>query len=77
MYGLTLSHEYQDIIKDCWNVYHDWMTVLLDEPKLFLPRPIKDDALIYSKKMLWHLYYLFVPRKETNGNNGFGVVFFF
>jgi hypothetical protein len=67
MYGLTLSHEFQDIIKDCWNVYHDWLTILLDEPKLFLPRPIKDDALLYSKKMLWHLYNIFVPRKDANG----------
>lgn len=66
MYGLTLSHEYQDIIKDCWNVYHDWLTVLLDEPKVFIPKPIRQDPLFYSKKILWHLFNLFVPRKETN-----------
>ncbi len=67
MYGLTLSHEHQDIIKDCWNIYHDWLTVLLDEPKTFVPRPIRADPIFYSKKMLWHLYSLFVPRKEPNG----------
>jgi hypothetical protein len=65
MYGLTLSHEHLDIIKDCWNVYHDWLSVLLDEPKAFVPQPIKDDPIYYSKKMLWHLYHLFVPRKES------------
>jgi hypothetical protein len=66
MYGLTLSHEYQDTIKDCWNVYHDWLSVLLDEPKPFVPQPIKEDPLLYSKKMLWHLYHLFVPRRDFN-----------
>jgi hypothetical protein len=66
MYGLTLSHEYQDTIKDCWNVYHDWLSVLLDEPKPFVPQPIKDEPLLYSKKMLWHLYHLFVPRRDLN-----------
>ena len=66
MYGLTLSHDHQDIIKDSWNVYHDWLSVLLDEPKPFVPQPIKDDPMLYSKKMLWHLYHLFVPRKEAN-----------
>ena len=65
MYGLTLSLEYQDIIKDCWLVYHDWLTVLLDEQKQFLPQAIKDDPINYSKKMLWHLYSLFIPRKDA------------
>ena len=69
MYGLTLSHDYQDIIKDCWNIYHDWLTVLLDEPKKFLPQAIKDEPILYSKRMIWHLYNLFVPRKEPNGRN--------
>jgi hypothetical protein len=65
MYGLTLSHEHQDIIKDCCHIYHDWLTVLLDEPRPFVPQPIRDDPIFYSKKMLWHLYHLFVPRKDT------------
>lgn len=65
MYGLTLSHEFQDTIKDCWNVYHDWLCVLLDEPKPFLPQPIRDEPILYSRKMLWHLYHLFVPRKDS------------
>ena len=65
MYGLTLPLEYQDIIKDCWNVYHDWLSVLLDEQKHFLPQTIKDDPINYSRKMLWHLYALFIPRKES------------
>jgi len=64
MYGLTLSLEYQEIIKDCWNVYHDWLSVLLDEPKQFVPQAIRDDPLNYSKKMLWHLYHLFTPRNK-------------
>jgi hypothetical protein len=68
MYGLTLSLEHQDIIKDCWYIYHDWLSILVDESKPFLPQPIKDEPLIYSKKMLWHLYHLFVPRREAQGN---------
>jgi len=67
MYGLTLSNDYQDIIKDCWYVYHDWLSVLLDEPKAFVPLPIREEPIIYSRKMLWHLYHLFVPRKESTG----------
>ena len=62
MYGLTLSHEHQEIIKDCWHVYHDWLSVLLDEPRPFVPQPIRDEPLMYARKMLWHLYHLFVPR---------------
>lgn len=65
MYGLTLSHDFQDIIKDCWSVYHDWLCVLLDDPKPFLPQPIRDEPIWYSRKMLWHLYHLFVPRKDA------------
>jgi len=65
MYGLTLSLEYQDTIKDCWNVYHDWLSVLLDDKKPFLPQVIKDDPINYSRKMMWHLYALFIPRKES------------
>ena len=65
MYGLTLSHEYQDTIKDCWNVYHDWLTVLLDEPRAFVPQPIRDEPVVYARKMLWHLYHLFVPRRDS------------
>ena len=65
MYGLTLSHDFQDTIKDCWNVYHDWLCVLLDDPKPFLPQPIRDEPILYSRKMLWHLYHLFVPRKDA------------
>jgi len=64
MYGLTLSLEYQETIKDCWNVYHDWLSVLLDEPKQFVPQAIRDDPINYSKKMLWHLYHLFTPRNK-------------
>ena len=67
MYGLTLAHEHQEIIKDCWCVYHDWLSVLLDEPKQFVPQAIKDDPIIYARKMLWHLYHLFVPRKDPQG----------
>jgi hypothetical protein len=64
MYGLTLSHEHHEIIKDCWHIYHDWLSVLLDEPRSFLPQPIRDEPIMYARKMLWHLYHLFVPRRE-------------
>jgi hypothetical protein len=64
MYGLTLSHDHHDIIKDCWHIYHDWLSVLLDEPRAFIPQPIRDEPVYYARKMLWHLYHLFVPRRE-------------
>ena len=70
MYGLMLSLEHQEIIKDCWNVYHDWLSVMLDEPKPFVPHAIRDDPVHYSKKMLWHLYHLFIPRREVAGASG-------
>lgn len=69
MYGLTLSHDHQDIIKDCWHVYHDWMTVLLDEPRAFVPQPIRDEPGLYAKRMLWHLYHLFVPRLSASSSS--------
>ena len=65
MYGLQLSHEHQDIIKDCWNIYHEWLSILLDEQKIFLPQPIRDSPGQYFKKMLWHLYHLFVARPSN------------
>jgi hypothetical protein len=65
MYGLTLSLEHHEIIKDCLNIYQDWLSILTDKPNSFIPQPIRDNPVIYSRKMLWHLYHLFVPRRDT------------
>ncbi|XP_066254147.1 ral GTPase-activating protein subunit beta isoform X7 [Euwallacea similis] len=62
-FGLSLSLAEHDTIKDCVNVYCEWLTALLSEPKVCVPKPIVEDPNLYAKKIISHLHYLFVPRK--------------
>ncbi|CAH1959125.1 unnamed protein product [Acanthoscelides obtectus] len=62
-FGLSLSLTEHEAIKDCVNVYCEWLTALLPNPKICVPQPILDDPNLYSRKMISHLHYLFVPRK--------------
>ncbi|XP_030759935.1 ral GTPase-activating protein subunit beta isoform X2 [Sitophilus oryzae] len=62
-FGLSLSLSEHDAIKDCVNVYCEWLTALLPEPKICVPKPIIEDPNIYARKIISHLHYLFVPRK--------------
>ncbi|ENN80658.1 hypothetical protein YQE_02924, partial [Dendroctonus ponderosae] len=62
-FGLSLPLVEHDAIKDCANVYCEWLTALLPEPKICVPRPITEDPNSYARKMISHLHYLFVPRK--------------
>ncbi|KAJ8919438.1 hypothetical protein NQ315_016536, partial [Exocentrus adspersus] len=62
-FGLSLPLSEHEAIKDCVNVYCEWLTALLPSPKVCVPQPIIDDPNIYSRKIISHLHYLFVPRK--------------
>lgn len=62
-FGLSLPLVEHEAIKDCVNVYCEWLTVLLPEPKICVPKPIIEDPNIYARKIISHLHYLFVPRK--------------
>ncbi|XP_066140830.1 ral GTPase-activating protein subunit beta isoform X3 [Euwallacea fornicatus] len=62
-FGLSLPLVEHDTIKDCVNVYCEWLTALLSEPKVCVPEPIVEDPNLYAKKIISHLHYLFVPRK--------------
>ncbi|XP_074039453.1 ral GTPase-activating protein subunit beta isoform X2 [Leptinotarsa decemlineata] len=62
-FGLSLPLSEHEAIKDCVNIYCEWLTSLLPNPKLCVPQPILDDPNIYARKIIGHLHYLFVPRK--------------
>ncbi|XP_044749907.1 ral GTPase-activating protein subunit beta isoform X2 [Coccinella septempunctata] len=62
-FGLSLPLLEHESIKDCVNVYCEWLTALLPTPKICVPKPIIDDPNIYCQKIISHFYYLFIPRK--------------
>ncbi|XP_049826190.1 ral GTPase-activating protein subunit beta isoform X3 [Aethina tumida] len=62
-FGLSLPLSEHEAIKDCVNVYCEWLTALLPNPKICVPKPIMDDPNMYSRKIISHLHYLFIPRK--------------
>ena len=61
-YGLALPFSDHDTIKDCVNIYCEWLSALLPEPKASVPLPIAQDPNLYARKIVQHLYHLFVPR---------------
>ncbi|XP_065095233.1 ral GTPase-activating protein subunit beta isoform X7 [Ochlerotatus camptorhynchus] len=61
-HGLSLPLSEHDIIKDCVNIYCEWLTALLANPKISVPKPICDDPNTYVRRIIKHLYNLFVPR---------------
>nr|XP_029720270.1 ral GTPase-activating protein subunit beta isoform X6 [Aedes albopictus] len=61
-HGLSLPLAEHDIIKDCVNIYCEWLTALLPNPKISVPKPICDDPNTYVRRIIKHLYNLFVPR---------------
>ncbi|XP_052767273.1 ral GTPase-activating protein subunit beta-like isoform X2 [Mya arenaria] len=60
-YGLSLPLDQLDTIKDCVNVYCEWLSALTS-PKLPVPCPITDEPNPYAQDMLHHLLNLFMPR---------------
>ncbi|XP_021703987.1 ral GTPase-activating protein subunit beta isoform X5 [Aedes aegypti] len=72
-HGLSLPLAEHDIIKDCVNIYCEWLTALLPNPKISVPKPICDDPNTYVRKIIKHLYNLFVPRP----GEGFELISFY
>lgn len=62
-YGLTLPISEHDTIRDCVNVYCEWLSALQPDPKISVPRPVCDDPNLYARKIISHFHNLFVPRK--------------
>ena len=62
--SLPLSEGTYDAIRDCVNVYCEWLSSLLS-PKVGVPRPVVEDPNPYAQDMLHHLYNLFVPREDA------------
>jgi hypothetical protein len=62
-FGLSLPLTDHETIKDCVNVYCEWLTASLPSPKLSVPKPIVDDPNQYTRKIISHLHNLFVPRQ--------------
>ncbi|GAB0089243.1 ral GTPase-activating protein subunit beta [Sergentomyia squamirostris] len=61
-YGLSLPLSEHETIKDCVNVYCEWMTALSPVPRISVPKPIVDDPNTYARKIINHFHNLFVPR---------------
>ncbi|CAG0878641.1 unnamed protein product [Darwinula stevensoni] len=61
-HGLTLPLSDHDTLRDCVNVYCEWLSALCSLPKVSVPRPVLEDPNLYCRKMIKHLYNLFVPR---------------
>ncbi|RWS27777.1 Ral GTPase-activating protein subunit beta-like protein [Leptotrombidium deliense] len=72
-YGLSLqifTSEQHEAVKDCVTIYCEWMYAVLpnkSETKL-IPFPIRDDPNIYFRRMVQHLYNIFIPRNGTSMN---------
>ncbi|XP_058125156.1 ral GTPase-activating protein subunit beta isoform X3 [Anopheles coustani] len=61
-HGLSLPLSEHDIIKDGVNIYCEWISAVLPQTKVSVPKPIKDDPNTYVRRIIKHLYNLFVPR---------------
>ncbi|XP_071742899.1 ral GTPase-activating protein subunit beta isoform X29 [Lepeophtheirus salmonis] len=62
-HGLSLPLSEHETIKDCVNIYCEWLSALLPNPKTCVPESIIDEPNRYSRKIISHLYHLFVPRR--------------
>lgn len=61
--GLSLPLTEHETIKDCVNVYCEWLTALYQVPRVSVPRPICEDPNLYARKIINHFHKLFVPRQ--------------
>lgn len=62
-FGLSLPLQEHETIKDCVNVYCEWLTALHPQPRISVPKPICEDANMYARKIIGHFHNLFVPRQ--------------
>ncbi|CAN7993650.1 unnamed protein product [Ixodes hexagonus] len=66
-FGLQLPLSEHEAIRDCVHVYCEWMQALT-QPKACVPKPVQEDANQYVRRMLRHLYNLFVPREDCQSD---------
>ncbi|XP_032672043.1 ral GTPase-activating protein subunit beta isoform X1 [Odontomachus brunneus] len=62
-FGLSLPLAEHDTVRDCVNIYCEWLSALYSTPKVSVPGPIIDDPNFYARKIISHFHNLFVPRK--------------
>ncbi|XP_014232121.1 ral GTPase-activating protein subunit beta isoform X1 [Trichogramma pretiosum] len=62
-FGLSLPLTEHDTVRDCVNVYCEWLSALYTSPKISVPKPIAQDPNFYARRIIGHLHNLFVPRK--------------
>ncbi|XP_055857652.1 ral GTPase-activating protein subunit beta isoform X4 [Episyrphus balteatus] len=67
-FGLSLPLQEHETIKDCVNVYCEWLTALHPNPRISVPKPICDDPNMYCRKVISHLHNLFVPRQGESAD---------
>lgn len=65
-YGLSLplsTTEHYETVRDCVQIYCEWMHSLTpNKSNKLIPFPIRDDPNHYFRRILQHLYNIFVPR---------------
>ena len=62
-YGLSLPLTEHETVRACVDVYCEWLSALLpDTPKPSVPQPVVSEANRFARKIIQHLYHLFVPR---------------
>ncbi|XP_032791568.2 ral GTPase-activating protein subunit beta isoform X2 [Daphnia magna] len=65
-YGLTLplntATTEHDSIRDCVHVYCEWLSALLPQPKSAVPLPLLKLPNHYSRKIIYQLFQIFIPR---------------
>ncbi|KAK5643498.1 hypothetical protein RI129_007343 [Pyrocoelia pectoralis] len=62
-FGLSLPLTEHDVIKDCVNIYCEWLSSLLPNCKVCVPGPVCNEPNMYARKIIGHCYHLFLPRE--------------
>ncbi|XP_064603525.1 ral GTPase-activating protein subunit beta-like isoform X2 [Liolophura sinensis] len=64
-FGLSLPLEEHESIRDCVNVYCEWLSALAS-PKPCVPKPVLEDPNPFAQVIVQHLLNLFVPRPKAS-----------
>uniref|UniRef100_A0A336MJE4 CSON013173 protein n=1 Tax=Culicoides sonorensis TaxID=179676 RepID=A0A336MJE4_CULSO len=67
-YALSLPLTEHETIKDCVNVYCEWLTGLHPQPKISVPKPVLEDSNLYARRIINHLHNLFIPRQGESAD---------